>query len=48
LIKLLDEVLKHGENSRGRIAGLELGDERMGKEFILRVLLIRFQGGIEN
>jgi len=31
-----------------RVAGLELGDEGMGEKVILCVVVVTFQGGIEN
>jgi hypothetical protein len=47
-IKLLDLLLKHGENAAGRIASLELGSERVRKEVLLCASLISIQGVIEK
>jgi hypothetical protein len=47
-IELLDLLLKHGENATGRIAGLELSSEWVGKKVLLGASFICFQGIIEN
>ena len=46
-IELLDLLLKHNENTAGRVAGLELGGEWVGKKVLLGASLICFQGIIE-
>ncbi len=44
----LELVMNEGENSAGRFAVLELGNERMGKEITLCALFVGLQGVIEN
>jgi len=44
----LDLVMNEGENSAGRFAVLELGNEWMGKEIIVCALFVGLQGIIEN
>ena len=46
-IELLGLLLKHNENTAGRVAGLELGGEWVGKKVLLCVILICSQGLIE-
>jgi hypothetical protein len=41
-------LLKDGENVTGRVAGLELGDEWMGKKVLLRALFVRFDRIIDD
>ncbi len=48
LMDTLDLVMNEGENSAGRFAVLELGNERMGKEITLCALFVGLQGVIEN
>jgi hypothetical protein len=48
LIELLDLLLKYGENAARRIAGLEPVSEWVLREILLRALLVRFQGIVEN
>jgi hypothetical protein len=48
LTELLDLLLKHCENAAGGIAGLEPVCEWVLKEILLCVLLVRFQGIVEN
>jgi hypothetical protein len=43
----MDLLLKNSKNGAGRVTGLELGGEWMGKKIILRAPFIRFQGIIE-
>jgi hypothetical protein len=40
-------LLKDSKNGAGRLAGLELGGERMCKEIVFRAGLVRFQGIID-
>jgi hypothetical protein len=40
-------LLEDGEDGSRRIAGLKLGGEWMGKEILLCVLFVRFQGIVE-
>ena len=40
--------MNEGENGAGRGAGLELDDERMGKEIVLGTLFVGLQGIVEN
>jgi hypothetical protein len=44
----MELLLKDGENGAGRVAGLELGGEWMGKKIVLRALFVRFQGIIDD
>jgi hypothetical protein len=46
-IELLNLLLKHNENATGRVAGLELGGEWVGKKVLLCATLICSQGIIE-
>ena len=48
MIEFLYLLLKYDENGAGRLAGLELGREWMGKKIALGLLLVGFQGVIEN
>ena len=48
LMNTLDLVMNEGENSAGRFAVLELGNEWMGKEITLCALFVGLQGVIEN
>jgi len=48
LIEFLYALLKYGKNGAGRLAGLELSCEWMGKKIVLCVLFVGFQGIIEN
>jgi hypothetical protein len=48
LTELLDLLLEHSENAARRIAGLESVCEGVLKEILLCVLLVRFQGIVEN
>ena len=48
MIKLLDFVLKDGENVTGRVAGLELYCEGMNKKIALGLFLICFHCSIED
>jgi hypothetical protein len=41
-------LLKHDENGAGRLAGLELGCEGMGKKVVLCLLFVGFQGVTKN
>jgi hypothetical protein len=41
-------LVKDGDNCAGRVAPLELGGERMGKEILLCALFVHFQGIIED
>jgi len=41
-------LLKHDENGAGRLAGLELGCEWMGKKVVLCLLFVYFEGVIKN
>jgi hypothetical protein len=41
-------LVKDGKNCAGRIAGLELDSEGVGKKIILCVLFVCFQGIIED
>ena len=47
-MELLYLLLKHDENRAGRLAGLELDCEWMGKKVFLCLLFVCFQGIIEN
>jgi hypothetical protein len=47
-IKLLDILLKHGENAAGGIAGFQPVGEWVGERIHLGTLFVRFQGIIEN
>ena len=47
-MEMLYLLLKHGENGAGRLAGLELGCERMGKKVLLCLLFVGFQGITES
>jgi hypothetical protein len=47
-IELLDLLLKHSKNAAGRIAGLELGSEWVGKKVLSCASFICLQGIIEN
>jgi len=44
LIEFLYLLLKYDENGAGRLAGLELSCERMGKKIVLCVFIMGFQG----
>ena len=44
----MDLLMKDGENSGRRVAGLELGGEWMGKQILLRPFFVRFQGVIDD
>jgi hypothetical protein len=48
LIKLLDILLKHGENAASGIAGFEAVGERVGERIHLGTFFVRFQGIIED
>ena len=48
LIKLLEVLLKHGENAASRIAGFEPVGERVRERIDLGTFFVRFQGIIEN
>ena len=48
LIELLYLLLEHDENGIGRLAGLELSCERMGKKIVLCLTLVSSQGIVEN
>ena len=48
LIKLLDMLLKHGENAASRLAGFEAVGERMRERIDLGTFFVRFQGIIED
>ena len=48
LIKLLDLLLKHGENAAWRIAGLEPVSEWVFKKVVLCAFFVCFQSIIEN
>ena len=48
LIKLLDLLLKHGENTTGRIAVFKPVGERVGEKIFLCAFLVRFQCIVEN
>jgi hypothetical protein len=39
---------KDSENCAGRVAGLELDGEWVGKQILFRALFVRFQGIIED
>jgi hypothetical protein len=41
-------LLEECENGAGRVAGLELGDEGMGKQILFCAFFVRFQGIIED
>ena len=43
----LDLVMHEGENGAGRVTGLELDDEWMGKEVVLGTFFVGVQGIIE-
>ena len=43
-MELLHLLLKHIENGAGRLTGLELGCEWMGKKVVLCLLFVGFQG----
>ena len=47
-IKLLDILLKHGENAAGGIAGFEPVGEWVRERIDLGTLFVRFQGIVEN
>jgi hypothetical protein len=47
-IKLLDILLKHGENAAGGIAGFEAVGEWVRERIDLGTLFVRFQGIVEN
>ena len=40
--------MKYGENGGGRVAGLELGSEWVGKEVLFGMLFVGFEGIIEE
>ena len=48
LIYPLDLLVKNGENIGWRVAVLELGGERMGKQIPLRPFFVRFQRIIDD
>jgi hypothetical protein len=48
LIKLLDILLKHGENAAGGIAGFESVCERVRERIHFCTFFVHFQGIIEN
>jgi hypothetical protein len=48
LIEFLDLFLKHSEHAASRIAGFEPASERVHDKIVLRALLVRFQGIVEN
>ena len=48
LIKLLDVLLKHGENAASGIARFEPVGERVRERIDLGTFFVRFQGIIEN
>jgi len=48
LIEFLDLLLKHGENTASRIAGLEPVSEWMCEKILPCAFFVRFQGIIEN
>ena len=41
-------LLKYVENGAGRLAGLELGCEWMGKKVVLCLFFVGFQGVVKN
>ena len=47
-IEFLDLFLKHSEHAGSRIAGFEPVSERVCEKIVLRALLVRFQGIVEN
>ena len=47
-IKLLDILLKHGENAAGGITGFEPVGKRVRERIDLGTFFVRFQGIIEN
>ena len=48
IFKLFYLLLKHSKNASGRIAGLELGGEWVGKKVLFGASFVCFQGIIEN
>ena len=47
-MELLYLLLKHDENGAGRLAGLELGCEWMGKKVVVCLLFEGLQGVTQN
>ena len=48
LIELLYLLLEHDENGVGRLAGLELSSEWVGKKIVFCLSLVSSQGIVEN
>ena len=48
MIKLLDSVLKDGDNVTGRVTGLKLCCEGMSEKILLGLFLIFFHGSVED
>jgi hypothetical protein len=48
LIKLLDMLLKHGENAASGLASFEAVGERVRERIDLGTFFVRFQGIVEN
>ena len=48
VVKLLNLVLKHGNNGTSSVARLQLGGKRVSEKVFLGLLLVGFQGSIEN
>ena len=47
-IKLLDLLLKHGENTASRITGFEPVGERVREKIVICAFFVRFQGIVES
>ena len=47
-VKLLNLIFKDGDNGGSRIAVLQLGCKRMGKEVLFGLLLVGLQGSFED
>jgi len=48
LVELLDLSTKDGHDVGGRVAGLQLGHQRMREKVFLRLLFISFEGSIKD
>lgn len=46
MVKLLDGVLKNGENITGRVAGLKLCREGMSEKVVSSLFLLRLQSSM--
>ena len=47
-LELMDLVLEYGQNVRGRIACLELGDKRVSDEILLGLCFVGLEGFLKN